>query len=170
MGLFDFLFGSSEQPSCSNCLNCNARIKKLPSGKTIRVFTCPYTEEYDEFNFLDAVNPFDQSDYTEYSKQYLENIQPIYNTMQRKCIEQPGGTGALKNINGIPITTYAELTDYTMCRTNLKYCKAFKPCLEIDYSGSSLIIQNEMIKNTSLPEINYEDLSDEDKKRLDENY
>ena len=153
----------SEEPNCAKCINCRARIKQLPSGKQVRVFTCPHTGEYDEYqSILPSVNPVDPGTLTEYTQKYSENLNYIYERMGT-CIEQPGGTTPLKTNDYIPITRYNELK---YCTENVYNCGHFKPCLHIDYDGSSYMKDNENIYNTSYSEEYFDNLPEEDKKRL----
>lgn len=172
MGLPEFLgslfknispIGMSDSPTCARCLNCKARIKTLPSGRQVRVFTCPYTGEYDSFEgLLPSVNPSDSATYAEYSKKYRENINSIYGYMSNS-VEQPGGMAPLKNNEYKSICSYNELKYAT---NNLYNCGHFKPCLNIDHDGSYYIVDNEMLYNSSFGDIYYDNLSLEDQESL----
>lgn len=173
MGFTDFLRSiidgltppnMSDSPNCSKCLNCKARIIRLPSGKEIRVFTCPCVGQYDEYQGfeLPSVDPNDPNSIIEYTKKYLEKIDYIYNLMGNSS-EQPGDCIPLKTNDFKPITRYEELK---YCTENIYNCGHFKPCLYIDHDGSSYMIENEMIQRTSYSEEYFDNLSPEDKNKI----
>lgn len=153
----------SDEPSCAKCINCKARIKQLPSGQQIRIFTCPYVGEYDEYqSILPSVNPSDSNTLLEYTKKYLENINSVYELMGNS-VEQPGGMSPMKNNEYKPITRYEELK---YCTENVYNCGSFKPCLHIDNDGSSYMKDNEFLYKTSYQEFYFDNLPEEDKKLL----
>lgn len=153
----------SDEPTCAKCMNCKARVKQLPSGQQIRVFTCPYTGEKDEFSdILPAVNPSDQTTLTNYAKKYIENLNFIDNKIYT-CAVQPGGTSPMKDNNSTPITRYEDLN---YCTENLYHCGAFKPRLFIDNDGSSHMKENELITLSPYREYSFVNLTYEDQKAL----
>lgn len=123
---------SDSEYRCSKCIKCKQCLKNLSTGEQIRIFTCPYTGNYDDASYIDEIFS-DIKEPTKLTPEYIEKFQEnrgiIDEYINTKSVIYLDSAKPICNYQNYVITTLQSLREKIVPSE----CPYFRPY--VDFQG-----------------------------------